>query len=60
MKTVKEEEREQILTLREQRVEIMLSGVRTRSSADKVPIAYAVDRLMSEIQSVQQFSHSRR
>ncbi|OLE53788.1 MAG: hypothetical protein AUG51_11415 [Acidobacteria bacterium 13_1_20CM_3_53_8] len=59
MEAANEQKREQILALREQRVETMLNGVRALHCADQVPIAYAVDRLISEVRSVRYFSDSR-
>jgi hypothetical protein len=38
----------------------MLKEVRALQSADQVPIAYAVERLMTEIRSVENFSNSQR
>lgn len=58
MEAAKEEKMKQILALREQRVETMLNGVRALQCADQVPIAYAVDRLISEVRSVHYFSNS--
>jgi hypothetical protein len=56
----REEREKQILALREQRVERMLKEVRALQSADQVPIAYAVERLMIEIRSMENFSNSQR
>ncbi|CAG9949463.1 unnamed protein product [Clonostachys rosea f. rosea IK726] len=56
----REQENKQALALRKNKVDKMLEYVRGLHSMEQVPIAYAVDRLMSDIRSVKRFSNSRR
>jgi hypothetical protein len=56
----REQENKQALALRKNKVDKMLEYVRGLHSMEQVPIAYAVDRFMSDIRSVKRFSNSRR
>jgi hypothetical protein len=53
-------EEEETLALHTEKVEQMMEYVRGLDSTEQVPIAYAVERLMSEIRSVRRFCNSRR
>jgi hypothetical protein len=55
-----ERKREQILALNKGRVDSMLEVVQKIRSTDQIPIAYAVDKLISNVTSVESSSKSRR
>ncbi|PVH92775.1 hypothetical protein DM02DRAFT_542900 [Periconia macrospinosa] len=56
----REQEKKRTLALRKNKLDKMLGFVRGLYSTEQVPIAYAVDRLLSDIRSVKYTGNSRR
>jgi hypothetical protein len=59
-KRKREREEEQTLALRKRKMDKMMKSVRGLHSTEQVPIGYAVERLLSDIRSVRNFSNSQR
>lgn len=59
-KKKREWEKEQVLALRKKRLDKMMKDVKELHFKEQVPIRYAVERLLSDIQSVKNSSNSQR